>query len=213
MKKLTDESKARVFYSDLVTIRNPEIREFTKDVLADLPWYFWVQPASTTGQYHPACTVCDSGLLVHTKRVIFFGTNLISAHKLQDTEMADILMAAFILHDGRKGGKGYGSYEDYENHPVLVEERWYKAHPPSIDPATREPKVPKTWQSQIFDVIKHHMGPWTPEGVRKPLLQYNEAEIIMYHADYMASRKNVTTIADNVLLNLDLHYEEEEEQE
>lgn len=209
MKKLTDESKAKVFRPNLVMIRNPEIRKFTEDVLADLPWYFWVQPASTTGQYHPACTVCEGGLLVHTKRVIFFGQNLILAHKLKDTEAADVLVAAFILHDGEKGGKGYSSYEDYENHPLLVKERWYKAHPPSIDPVTREPRIPRVWEPQIFDMIKHHMGPWTPESIRKPLSQYIEAEIIMYHADYMASRKNVTTPTDGILADLGLHYEEE----
>jgi len=180
------------FHEDIDKIVAKDIQKFVKKVLWSFPNYFWTQPASSTGKYHPSCTVKEGGLLVHTKRVIWFGEKLIRAHKLEMKSDADLLMAAFILHDGQKGGKGYGNYDDYVNHPILVRERYIKSE---HNIKGENPEEAET----IFEIIKYHMGPWTPESVKKPMCFYSEMELIMYHADYMAAQKELSTPVDNVV--------------
>lgn len=205
MSKLTKVSKKNVFVEDIAKITDKQIQVFVEEVLGTFPEYFWTQPASSTGKYHPVCTLGKSGLLVHTKRVIFFGEKLIRAHNWQiGADLSNILMAAFILHDGQKGGKDYGTYEDYENHPLLVEERYRKAFPAKIQDGNT---LSTEELDQIFGCIKYHMGPWTPEVVKKPLDKYTELEIIMYHADYMAAQRDLETPIDDKIIKMELIYE------
>jgi hypothetical protein len=203
MRKLSEESKIIVFADDIAKINSKEIAEFVKAVLVTFPEYFWTQPASTTGRYHPVCTLRESGLLVHTKRVIFFGEKLSRAHisPYYRGDKSDILMAACILHDGQKGGKGLSTYDDYENHPLLVSKRFVKMKS-SADMEYTD------WMGKIFDCIAYHMGPWTPELTRKPMSEYTELEIITYHADYLATQKDLQTPVDNFLESMNLVYEE-----
>ena len=180
------------FEQDINKIVKSDIQSFVKKVLYSFPEYFWTQPASSTGKYHPSCTIREGGLLVHTKRVIWFGEQLIRAHRLERRLDADLLMAAFILHDGQKGGKGYGNYDDYTNHPILVRDRYIGSE---YNIKGENPEESET----IFEIVKHHMGPWTPPSVKKPMSAYSELELIMYHADYLAAQKDLATPVDNVL--------------
>jgi HD superfamily phosphohydrolase YqeK len=198
MKVLSEKSKKQVFEKTLALIKNNETRKWVKETLDIFPEYFWTQPASSTGKYHPACALSTSGLLIHTKRVVWFALKFISAfgNEIND-ETRDNVIAACILHDGCKGGKGKGSYEDYVNHPILVE-KYYKGYAgDKLEP----------WQQEIFTLIRYHMGPWTPESVKKPLEKYTKLEFIVYLADFLASRKDLNTNVDS-FGNIQLEYEE-----
>lgn len=201
MKVLSSKSKEQVFEKTLALIKNDETCKWVKKILDIFPEYFWVCSASSTGKYHPACTLSTSGLLIHTKRVVWFALKFLSAfgNEIND-ETRDNVIAACILHDGCKGGKGKSSYEDYVNHPILVE-KYYKDQ---LGPLYEglEP-----WQQEIFTLIRYHMGPWSPESVKKPLEKYTKLEWIVYLSDFLASRKDLDTNVDS-FGNLQLEYEE-----
>lgn len=208
MEILSKKSKREVFARVFKLIQTEGTREWVQKVLGTFPEHFWTQPASTTGKYHPACANVQSGLLIHTKRVIWFAVRFIKAfgyditNRPSDMYVSDNIIAACILHDGWKGGKGYGeravSFQMYQDHPILVEENYRKAYP--------EEKL-KALQKEIFNLIKYHMGPWTPDSVKKPMEKYLNSELIVYLSDYLASRKEIRTKVDS-FGGLELIYEE-----
>jgi len=201
MQILSKKSKENVFEKALSLIQDKEKRNWVKKVLTTFPEYFWTQAASTTGKYHPNCVNVKSGLLIHTKRVTWFALIFIRAFGLESLDQDDII-AACILHDGWKGGKGCGerttSYQNYLDHPILVEKFYRQSFP--------EEKL-ENWQQRIFDLIKYHMGPWTPDLVKKPLEKYSILELSIYLADYFASRKELRTKVDS-FGDLKLEYED-----
>ena len=201
MKVMSKKSKELVFEKTLALIINEETRKWVKKVLNIFPEYFWVDGASSTGKYHPACCNGISGLLIHTKRVVWFVLKFISALGDEiNKETRDNVIAACILHDGFKGGKGKTNYKTYVDHPILVE-KYYKEQQGHLY-AGLEP-----WQQEIFTLIRYHMGPWSPEVVKKPLEKYTKLEWIVYLSDFLASRKDLQTSVDS-FGNLQLEYEE-----
>lgn len=210
--KLTKKSKEKVFEKTLALIESEEKREWVKKVLEIFPEHFWTQPASTTGKYHPACTNVRSGLLIHTKRVVWFAIRFMYAfkyiekpgrnqegylkHCVLKVDEYDNIIAACILHDGFKGGMGRSDYKTYEDHPILVEQHYKKAFPDEkLEP----------WQCVIFILINYHMGFWTPKFIRKSIEEYTTSELIVYLSDYFASRKELETKVDS--FGMELEYE------
>lgn len=198
MKVLSKESKDQVFEKTLVLIKNDETRKWVKETLDIFSEDFWTQAASSTGKYHPACTFQISGLLIHTKRVVWFALKLLHAFGDEiNNEARDNVIAACILHDGCKGGKGKSSYEDYINHPILVEKCYKDHYGDKLEP----------WQQEIFTLIRYHMGPWSPESVKKPLEVYTKLEFVVYLSDFLASRKDLDTNVDS-FGSVQMEYEE-----
>ena len=200
MKVLSKKSKNIVFEKTLALIKNNETREWVKKVLDILPESFWVQPTSSTGKYHPVCVNGISGLLIHTKRVVWFAIKLMNAYDTQGPSFfdRDNIIAACILHDGVKGGKGVSNFEAYENHPLFVE-RLYRERFPE--------ETLTQWQEEIFELIKHHMGPWSPKTTKQDLDEYAIKELIVYLSDFLASRKDIKTNVDS-FGSIQMEYEE-----
>lgn len=196
MEKLSEKSKEKVFEKTLALINDEEIKSWVKKVLKTFPEHFWTQPAATTGKYHPACVNVKSGLLIHTKRVVWFAIRFMSAFNIVMIRTRDKIIAACILHDGWKGGKGYTDYKTYEDHPILVEHYYRKAFP--------NEKL-EVWQQDIFELIKHHMAFWGPKSVKKAIEEYTSLELIVYLADYFASKKELETKVDS--FGMELEYE------
>lgn len=198
MEKLSKKSKEKVFEKTLALIKNEKIRDWVKKVLNTFPEHFWTQPASTTGKYHPACVNVKSGLLIHTKRVIWFAIRFMNAFNINMISNRDKIIAACVLHDGWKGGKGRSDYKAYVDHPILVERHYRKAFPnEELEP----------WQQDIFGLIKYHMAFWGPESVKteKSVEEYTSLELIVYLSDYFASKKELKTKVDS--FGMELEYE------
>ena len=202
MEKLYKKSKEKVFEKTLALIKDEEKRDWVRKVLKTFPEYFWTQPAATTGKYHPVCVNVKSGLLIHTKRVVWFVIKFMHAFKYMENNQVlnitvyDNIFAACILHDGFKGGKGYTNYLTYTDHPILVEKFYKEAYPN---------EELKPWQQQIFELIKYHMAFWGPDVATKSIQDYTTPELIVYLADYFASRKELETKVDS--FGMELEYE------
>lgn len=116
--------------------------------------------------------------------------------KILNQAVYDNIIAACILHDGLKGGKGVSDYKTYEDHPILVEQHYKECFSnEKIEP----------WQQEIFNLIVYHMGFWTPQSVRKPMCDYLTSELIVYLSDFFASRKELVTKVDT--FGMELEYE------
>lgn len=45
-------------------------------------------------------------------------------------------------------------------------------------------------EEQLLDMIKNHMGIYTPKEYEKSIESYTTSELIVYYADILASQKN-----------------------
>ena len=178
--------KSDVLNDQLNLIASQFIREWTKATLEKAPDWFYNAPASSTGKYHPACTIVTGGLVIHTKRVVYIANKLCGGMGISGIEK-DMVISACILHDIAKTGKGgYGTFEDYENHPINA----IKLSAPADNSPLQE-YVPKIWE-----LVKYHMSLWTPDPHKKSIKDYSLMELCVANSDYLATTKDLITPVD-----------------
>ncbi len=178
----------KVFEYELSLIKSKEIKQFVIDVFDKLcPDYFWTCPCSTSGKYHPQVSLGEGGLVRHTKLAVWWGIELLRAMELE--KYHDEVVAALLLHDLVKNGKGLNS----KGRPL--ESEVTGTH--GIDLAEKISALDLQIDINIVDSfhriragIAMHMGIWTTKI-------YNTIEIpgmgvfvdLIHLADYCASRK------------------------
>jgi len=186
------EEKWRVFEKELELIKDSYIREFTKESLNNTSDYFFIAQASSTGKYHPTCTIKKGGLIVHVKRVIYLANRLCTGLGIEGIDK-DIILSACILHDIAKtpSNDSRFTYADYENHPINAVK--YLANY----------KHPEDKQLEYADFyiklngcIQYHMGLWTPKEIKKDIKNYSLLELVVYISDYIAATKDLITPED-----------------
>lgn len=178
---MNSEEKIQVFDFELSLIQNNDIKHFTKNVISQLPDYFFVIPASTSGKYHPKFALGEGGLVRHTKAAVRIAKELLRLemfHHFSDREKDDIL-SALMLHDGQKAGT-LGMHTVTE-HPILM----------GNFISNFSDLIPQEDFNIIQGSILHHMGSWTKdfktgkEVLDKP---QNKIENFVHLVDYLASR-------------------------
>ena len=180
-------SKERIdlFQRELSYIADDELREFAKQLLRDADEYFFSVPASSSGKYHPDFARGEGGLVRHTKAVAYFVNELIRPEmefgKI-DRRDADLLVVAAIAHDIKKQGNGLEGHTVRE-HPQLaadyVTQTYHDYEWKTIDVRDLD---------FLCEVIRSHMGPWQDP---KPS---SRVQLILFYADYIASRKEIVGI-------------------
>ena len=78
--------KSQVFHLEISQIKHPELQQWVRDTLQLTPEYFFKAAASSTGKYHPACTIKEGGLLVHVQRAVYFALQLCEAWAIFDRD-------------------------------------------------------------------------------------------------------------------------------
>jgi hypothetical protein len=185
------------FDDALNQIQNAHLRNLTAAALLtvkiDHP-YFFTAAASTSGRYHPEDECAVGGLVTHTLRTVDWGLQLCRAWALGADE-TDAVIAALILHD--TGKRPAGDPEPYDQHPDRAADLFLAAVFPTIDGPAYARAAAHYTKSEILMItaiesaIRHHMGPWTREEIRKPVACYSEIERAVYTADYCASRREL----------------------
>ena len=185
---MNNNEKIELFDKELSFIKSEEIKNFVKNMLVNLPEYFYEIPASSTGKYHPSYALGEGGLVRHTKAAVGIANELKTIMEFEDREF-DCCVAALILHDGCKNGIN-GKAGDYTvfTHPLEI----VKLIEDNFSDKTSEIKL-------ICDLISTHMGKWTynnytkKEELRKP---ETELEHFVHMCDYLASRKQIEYILE-----------------
>jgi len=90
--------KYEVLINEINLIASSEIKEFVKVTLNNTPDYFFAAQASSTGKYHPSCTIKVGGLITHVKRAVYIVNRLCEGWGVKGADR-DIALAAMILHD------------------------------------------------------------------------------------------------------------------
>lgn len=178
--------KVKTFEEEIGLIRNETIREFVRATLRNVPDYFFTAQASSTGKYHPECTIKKGGLVIHVKRAVCLADRLCNGWGIEG-EDRDVVLAATILHDIAKC-ENYQNYEQYENHPINAKNIFVKV----------EGLADEIFE-KINSCVAHHMGLWTPESIKKPLKEYSLLELLVYTSDYYSAMKTLALPVDNKL--------------
>ncbi len=169
-----------VLEEELALIGDLDVQAWTVLSLKQAPGYFWYAPASMTGKYHPVCSNGKAGLIIHTKRVVYFADKICFAWGIIN-QNRDIVLSACILHDIAKPMPGQ-SYQLHTNHPINA--LAYLA------------KGDSYFIKTVKECIQWHMGRFSPRSIVKAMGDFTLLELTVYTADYLSSRKNLATPRD-----------------
>lgn len=185
--------KSEIFTKELSYITNPQIKEFCKVALDNLPEYFYTVAASSTGKYHPSYALGDGGLVRHTKAAARFANHMLQTEQNQElfsADSRDYIITAIILHDGWKHGNEGSSFTTHEHPKVCAD--WI-----------RNCKIFDNYLSSegreiIADAVASHMGQWNTTKRSKVVLEKPRTGIqkFVHMCDYLASRKDIEVLFD-----------------
>ncbi|MCD3329336.1 HD domain-containing protein [Clostridium botulinum] len=178
----------KVFQTEINSINDESIKQFTVKALESLPEYFWEVPASSTGKYHPQYALGEGGLVRHTKGAVKIALELFNNHTVQDfTSMQkDIIISSLLLHDGCKSGMEKSRYTQTE-HPLIVADYIYNNS--DINGLIKSEIL-----DQIVKAIRSHMGEWNKDyRTKREVLPTPKTrmERFVHMCDYLASRKSI----------------------
>lgn len=185
-------SKERVTIEEILCkIHDEKLRECVQEQLNELPEYFWLTAASSSGKYHPAYCLGDGGLARHTIAACTIALEMFTISGFTEEEQ-DIILAALILHDGYKHGiidEGHTIHE----HPSLMYEHLMNKYWYECDKKRRSKQM-----TEVADCIASHMGQWTTSKYSSTILPEPETvmQIFVHTCDYLASRKCIEVDCD-----------------
>ena len=178
-------NKEEMFKQELNLIKDKDLRKSLLKIINILPDYWFIEPASSTGKYHPEYATGEGGLLRHSKAAMRIGFELLNDPSIGDkytSHEKDLMLMSLLVHDGLKLGNPKEKYTRFD-HPILMGKLIVDQYD----------KLELTKEDAIFmnDVIKTHMGPWTTdyngvEVLEKPKTKYQN---FVHMCDYLASRK------------------------
>ena len=186
-------NKEEMFLDELELISDEELSESLLKIIELLPDYWFKEPASSTGKYHPEYALGDGGLLRHSKAAMRIGYELLNDPCIGDKYTArekDLMLMSLLVHDGLKLGLPQEKYTRFD-HPILMGK--------FILDKYEEIGISKEDAEFMDNVIKTHMGPWTTdyngnEVLEKPKTKYQN---FVHMCDYLASRKCILVPFDD----------------
>ena len=189
---MTNEEKISCFAFELSEIKDENLKKFLTIILEGTGDWFYHDPASTSGKYHPQYALGDGGLMRHTRSVAYWTKELCRTELFDVNErQAELLYVAAILHDIRKH-TATGGY---------IQKHARAAYDLILAKQAEYPELLSKEEAQYMaDAVSTHMGIWgVKDGERKPS---SDAEKLLHIADYNASRKEIIMEFANVPANL-----------
>lgn len=178
------KEKEALLEKELNEIQDTKIVNLVRACMNRAPDYAFLDcPSSSTGKHHPADELGPDGNIIHTKKVTQMAQILCRSFGRED--IMDMVVAACILHDLTKRGMTRGQYTIKHHARMmanLVLDVYAEQDRPALEPET---------VGTISSAIAFHYGPWTENTIWKSMDCYSVPELIVYLADYLASRKNV----------------------
>lgn len=182
--------RAKSFKRGLALISEDNVRNFCIELLNNADDYFFTEPASSSGKYHPLYALGDGGLMRHSIAVAIFIRHILDCDMFQDGENKftehekSLLVCGAIVHDIKKYGK-VNSGHTVKEHPELAAEYIMESDYKKFGLTEEDAKF-------MASAVSAHMGQW---GKTKP---QTNAQKILHIADYLASRKDLSLDFDNI---------------
>ena len=182
-KGITAEEKVEIFQAELDRIFDKKIREFTRLCIIAAPDYIFLDcPASSSGRYHSVDELSYDGTIIHTKRVFTLTYELCRGLGVENHR--DILLSSSLIHDSRKQGYTKTGHTQ-KKHPQYAAELVDEVQKATMLLTDEEYRI-------IRNCVGYHYGPWSSGDWVKPIETYSMDELVVYVADYIASKRCVT---------------------
>jgi putative nucleotidyltransferase with HDIG domain len=184
---MTREDKLKFFANEFAYIKNENFRKFAEEVIANADDWFFVEPASLSGRYHPTFSLGEGGLVRHTRCVAYFAMSMAESMNFNQ-EDSDLIIIAALAHDIKK----HDNNKNYmREHPLLASE--YLC---GIMEKFTEDEITNEQVQKICCAVASHMGKWEAKEPwlkgREPFpMPSNDFEKALQAADYIASRKKI----------------------
>ena len=173
--------KVKVFDKEISLINDSNIKKLTKEVLKNADDWFFIEPASSSGKYHPDFAREVGGLVKHTKAVVYFLKEMYRSELYDiDTHHFDLLILSAIAHDIKKYGEGNNTGHTVKNHPELAS-NYIKF----INDGKKGGYINENDLKYVQQCVLTHMGVF---GDIKPS---TDDEKLLHLADLIASRKEI----------------------
>lgn len=180
------------FNEEINEITDAKLKKAAKQILKDIPEYFWKEPASSSGKYHPACDLGEGGTARHSIMVCTVAIDLVVSEMfVRDTPAnRDITRVAALFHDCIKHGfvnedGSYSKHTEFE-HPRFASD--------FIRERLENAKVDELKIDMICSAVYTHMGKWCTDRYGKAVAlskPRTDFEKMIHIADYVASRKYI----------------------
>ena len=187
-EELMQDKKCQYFKEELDEIQDVELKVFASKMISQLPNYFFLVPASSTGKYHPMYALGEGGLLRHTKAAVRVALELLRLNMYKPIfHLKDYIIVALILHDGWKHGQpdenGNPSQYTVSNHSEVCA-NWIRSYGSTLIDAGKA--------NYIADLVLTHMGQWNMDYKTGRYFAPEPSTIeacFVHMCDYLASRK------------------------
>ena len=184
-----DNKYFQMMVKEIETISDKQIKEFALYLLENIPSYFFVVPASSSGKYHPIVDLGEGGLVRHSIAVKRMLEHIMVVQGSDYTQkQKDLLIVAALFHDSCKSGMESDYLENKHTkllHPI------YAANNVILQAS----KFGLSYDDAkyIADVITSHMGQWNTSKYEKGVLPTPQTpqQKLLHMADYLASRKDI----------------------
>ena len=185
--------KIKLFSKELDYIKDERLKDNATKLILMLPDYFFKVPASSTGKYHPSFSLCDGGLVRHTKAAVRIANELLCNESIgynYSAKEKDLIIIALIMHDGFKHGLKEEEYTCF-THPLIVS-NFIKDNKAKLSLTEEELEL-------LTSMIESHMGQWNTNAYSKDILPKpkNKCQRFVHMCDYLSSRKFLDIKFDN----------------
>jgi hypothetical protein len=165
---------------EIASIANEDLRKMVTKALELAPKEFFTIAASSSGNYHPAQSNGEGGLIQHTKMICSMVPIFCRAYSMKQWEQDEIMVAA-IMHDFHKPSYFHAintwQWMHYANIKTLLQD---------------ECSITEETYDNIADMVKYHMGQWTNKPHTKPISTYTTQEWVLHLADMVVTNKQIT---------------------
>lgn len=178
-------NKEIIFDQEINFIKDSRLASSLRKLVMMFPDYFFEEPASSTGKYHPAFALGNGGLVRHTKVAVRIAYDLLQDPLIGDkyTENEkDLMIIALVAHDSIKYGIPKARYTRAD-HPILSG-NFIEENKKDLDFTDSEIKFLK-------EVIASHMGSWNKDFDGNEILPIPRTKYqnFVHMCDYLSSKK------------------------
>ena len=174
------KERLKAFDKELSLIKDSAVKKLTKEVLKEADDWFFIEPASSSGKYHPEFALGVGGLLLHTRAVVYFLIEILRSELYDiDEYHKDLLILAAIAHDIKKYGENGNGGHTVKNHPELASK--------FIENVNKKNKniIKKNDLKYVQDCILKHMGIFGDD------IPKTDDEKVLHLSDLIASRREI----------------------
>lgn len=190
--------KIQLLNTEIKEIKDSRLRENLEIIVSNLPDYFFLVPASSTGKYHPSFSLGEGGLLRHSKVAFRIGLELLSTSTFNEEFTPierDLLLMSVLVHDGLKKGITEEKYVRFD-HPILMANY--------LEEIKDKLTLSKEELDFMKDVISSHMGEWNTSSYSKVVLPIPKTKYqkFVHLCDLLSSKKFLDVLfKDNEIID------------